>query len=191
MAMSILKGAFVASGLTVAALAAGTACSQEDTAPFGGRKDVNYAKDLWEAMTEANLTGDNAVYSRPYEGNDPHGIVLDTVYSSVTVDGHDGTVIVKRNYGPAGISIDEVASDPPKHLEAITVMFKREAGYDDENQDWFWVKYLPDGALDKNPAGAALAGRIGKGAAAGCIACHTAADGDDYEFHRNHNVPGT
>jgi hypothetical protein len=61
-------------------------------------------------------------------------------------------------------------------------MFRREAGFDSDNQDWFWVKYLPDGTLDKNPKGMALAGKIAKGSDAGCIACHVGADGDDYLF---------
>ena len=58
----------------------------------------------------------------------------------------------------------------------------REAGYDDDNENWFWAKYLPDGSLDKNPKGMELAGRVAKGADMGCIACHSAAPGDDYLY---------
>jgi hypothetical protein len=75
--------------------------------------------------------------------------------------------------------------DPSKHLGAVTVMFKREDGYDADNQNWFWAKYLPDGSLDKNPKGMQLAGRVAKGADAGCIACHSTAEGDDYLFTSN------
>ena len=57
----------------------------------------------------------------------------------------------------------------------------RDAGYDPENKDWFWAKYLPSGELDKNPNGMQLAGRVAKGAEVGCIACHTAAGGEDLE----------
>ena len=35
---------------------------------------------------------------------------------------------------------------------------------------------LPDGTLDQNPAGMQLAGRVAKGADAGCIACHSGSD---------------
>ena len=49
-----------------------------------------------------------------------------------------------------------------KHLGAVTVMFRREAGYDAQNKNWFWAKYLPDGSLDKNPNGMQLAGRVAK-----------------------------
>ena len=60
-------------------------------------------------------------------------------------------------------------------------MLKR-PGYDPDNKDWFWAKYLPDGSLDKNPAGMQLAGMVAKGKPAGCIACHTAAPGGDMVF---------
>ena len=68
---------------------------------------------------------------------------------------------------------------------AVTVMFQRESGYDDDNKNWYWAKYLADGSLDKNPKGMELAGRVAKGADAGCIACHSGADGEDYEFLRD------
>ena len=56
------------------------------------------------------------------------------------------------------------------------------AGYDTANKNWFWAKYLPDGSLDKNPKDMELAGRVAKGAEMGCIACHSAAPGDDYLY---------
>ncbi len=54
---------------------------------------------------------------------------------------------------------------------SLTAMYKREAGYDPEDGDWFWAKYNPDDTVQKNPAGVALAGRVAKGAPHGCIAC--------------------
>ncbi len=62
-------------------------------------------------------------------------------------------------------------------------MFKRKKGYDSDNQDWFWVKYTPDGNLHKNPMGIPLAGRVAKGMEKGCIACHSGADGGDFLFN--------
>ena len=61
-------------------------------------------------------------------------------------------------------------------------MYKREAGYDPEDGDWFWAKYNPDDTVQKNPAGVALAGRVAKGAPHGCIACHSEAPGGDLIF---------
>ncbi|MGI9382920.1 MAG: cytochrome P460 family protein [Methyloligellaceae bacterium] len=143
---------------------------------------IKYSKSLWSAMTTANLVGKSAINSRPYEGQAPHGAVLQTLDSSVTVGKHAGRVIVKKNFGPKGITLKDVWTDPNKHLKAVTVMFKREKGYDKDNADWFWAKYKPDGSLDKNPKGMQLAGRVMKGADKGCIACHSGADGKDYLF---------
>jgi hypothetical protein len=61
-------------------------------------------------------------------------------------------------------------------------MVQREAGYDPENNDWYWVKYSPAGGVEKNEEGTALAGRVAKGAGQGCIACHASARGGDYFF---------
>jgi len=160
--------------------------AQSQMAPFGDDQSVAYAGKLWETMGALNLTGDNAILSFPYEGTDPHGMMLETFYLKATIDGHTGALVVKRNYGPAGVEAEAVLMDPAKHLGAVTVMFKREAGYDEDNQNWFWAKYLPDGSLDKNPKGMMLAGKVAKGADKGCIACHTGAPGDDYVFTSDH-----
>ena len=95
-----------------------------------------------------------------------------------------GVAIVKRNYGGDGVSKAAVYDDPARYLKAVTVMYKRR-GYDADNSDWFWVKYLPDGSLDANPKGMKLAGRVAKGAPAGCIACHTGAPGGDMVFNHD------
>ena len=161
-------------GVSLGVAMAVPAAAQE----FGTDADASYAADLWATMEDGRLVGANALYGFPYEGIDPHGALLETFYTKATVGGHTGTLIVKRNYGP--VEIDQVIGNPTEHLAAITVMFRREAGYDADNQDWFWVKYLPDGSLDKNPKGVSLAGRVAKGADVGCIACHS---GDpDYVF---------
>ena len=169
------------SSLFAAALVslAGTAQSMS---PFGSDDDKAYAEKLWSTLKKEKLVGEGAINTVPYEGIEPHGFVLETFLSETTIDGHTGDVVVKRNYGPEGVEVDDVKADRGKHLKAVTVMFRREQGYDADNQDWFWVKYLPDGSLDKNPKGVALAGKVAKGADSGCIACHVAADGDDYLF---------
>ena len=150
--------------------------------PFGKPEDQAYAAKVWAAMEAMNLAGDHMIRAFPYDGTDPHGKMLETFYATATIDGHTGALIVKRNFGPEGVDADQVLADPGKHLGAVTVMFKREEGYDPDNQDWFWAKFLPDGSLDKNPKGMALAGRVAKGAKKGCIACHSGAGGDDYIF---------
>jgi len=180
-----MKTAFMAA-ITATGLA-GAVMAQD--APFGTDADADYAEQVWSAMEEMNLAGDGMVRTFPYQGVAPHGMMLETLYTNATVDGHTGDLIIKRNYGPEGVSKDAVLSDPDKHLGAVTVMFRREAGFDPDNADWFWVKYLPDGSLDKNPKGMRLAGRVAKGADQGCIACHSGA-GPDMVFTSDH-VTGT
>lgn len=146
--------------------------------PFGNPDDVAFSKALWNAMVAAQLAGPNAIRTNVYEGQEPHGAALETIFANLSVEGRTGTVAIKRNYGPAGVDLDEVTMDRAKSLGSVTVMYKREKGYDTANKNWFWVKYLPDGSLDKNPKGMMLAGRVAKGAKKGCIACHSLAEGD-------------
>lgn len=159
--------------------------SMEQQLPFGGKDSTTYAAKLWRAMQQANLIGANRIMSTPYAGQHPHGAILDTIDRPFTLDGHTGYLIIKRNYGGEGVSKQAVANDPDRWLGAITVMYRREAGYDPDNRNWFWAKYLPDGRLAENPTGMALAGRVAKGANEGCIACHQSAPGGDYVFNHN------
>jgi hypothetical protein len=151
-------------------------------APFGGEDDTAYADQLWRALVRANLAGGNSLMSTPYTGSHPHGAILDTIDGKLAVQGQTDVVIVKRNYGGEGVSKQNVANNPSAYLKAITVMYKR-AGYDADNQDWFWAKFKPDGSLHTNPKGMKLAGRIAKGMPKGCIACHTLAPGGDMVFN--------
>ena len=168
---------------SIALLAFGTISSKAaDEMDFGGPDSISYSTELWAALVDANLVGDSATPDKPYKGVHPHGAILETLTSEVTVGNLTGTVVVKRNYGGEGLTMDMVAADRAKHLKAVTVMFKREEGYDSDNQDWFWSKYKPDGSLDTNPKGVQLAGRVAKGKPKGCISCHTGAPGGDYLF---------
>lgn len=151
-------------------------------APFGGEDDTAYAAKLWEAMEAASLVGDNSIKVKPFEGSEPHGTIQEVLATTASIDGHTGRLLVKRNHGGKdGLTVEEVYANPTEFLAAVTIMFKREEGYDPENQNWFWAKYSPTGQLDKNPNGIELAGRVAKGMDAGCIACHTAAGGEDLE----------
>jgi hypothetical protein len=151
---------------------------------FGGEVDVDYAKDLWKAMTEAGFASPEELMSRPYAGQHPHGAILDTIEGKINIHGERLRIIVKRNYSGPGISITNVSTNPEKYIKGLTVMLKR-PGYDPQTQDWFWVKYKPDGQIETNPAGTPLAGKVAKGKAKGCIACHNAAPGGDMLFLRN------
>lgn len=151
-------------------------------APFGNPDDVKFAKKLWNVLEKSRLAGKNTITSTPYKGTHPHGAVLDNMDSVIKVGGHKGVVIVKKNFRGKGVSKMAVANDPAKYLKSVTVMFKRENGYDADNKDWFWAKYGPNGKLMKNPKGMPLAGRVAKGMNKGCIACHKAAPGGDLVY---------
>jgi hypothetical protein len=164
------------------ALALITSIQAADSPPFfGGEPDVRFAQALWTSMEESGLVGGNAINVFPFNGNQPHGAIQQVLDTDISVNGRSSRVIVKRNHGGKDIDVKSVYSDPVSHLKAVTVMFKREAGYDSENLDWFWVKFTPSGEIDKNPKGIKLAGRIGKDGSGGCIACHKAIGGSDLE----------
>ena len=153
--------------------------------PFGGPVSVAYAGELWQALQSARLAGPAAIETKAYPGQHPHGSVLQLADAMLTVNGITGPVIVKNNFGGEGVSVDNVTRDPSRYLIAVTVMYQR-PGYDPDNNDWFWARYLPDGSLDKNSEGMALAGRVAKAdPPGGCIACHRAAPGGDLVFTHN------
>ncbi len=140
-------------------------------------------------MAEARLVGARSIVAQPYEGSEPHGVILMTMSSEVAVEGREAPVIVKKNYMGEDISIESVATNPSLFLAAITVMFRREPGYDPANQDWFWVKYKADGSVDVNPRGVSLAGRVAKNPEDACLGCHIFAPGEDYVFLHDHFAP--
>jgi len=161
-----------------------------DKMPFAGPGSTRYAAQLWSALVSAQLAGPGAVNGTPYKGQPPHGAILDTVDTTLTVNGHSGPVIIKRNFGGPGVSKQAVAQNPAKYLKAVTVMYKREKGYDPVDKDWFWAKFKPNGALHTNPKGMKLAGRVAKGKPAGCIACHKGAPGGDFVFNHDRYAGG-
>ncbi len=155
------------------------ACSQEMAPVFGGPEDVGFAEGLWAGMEDYHNW---PIASAVYDGASPHGAFIRMYYSMVAVDGVPYHVVVKDNFGGEGATIEAVTESPGDFLMAVTVMVQREAGYDDETMNWFWVKYGADGSVSQNEAGMMLAGRVAKGMPQGCIACHANAQGGDYLF---------
>lgn len=160
-------------------------------APMGSPQDIAYAKRLWSVLESERLVGTNAKKAKPIVGAArPHGWILELLYRNITVGNHTGFVVLKKNYDGPGVSVASVEANRAKYLSSITVMFQRQKGYDEENKNWFWVKYKPDGSLYKkkmNNIEVAMAGRIVKGKTrdenGGCIYCHSSAGGGDYIFY--------
>ncbi|MGD9858110.1 MAG: cytochrome P460 family protein [Planctomycetaceae bacterium] len=99
-----------------------------------------------------------------YPGNSPHGqfvkLYANRTAAAATGEFPSGSILIKENYGP-----DREA------LMAVTVMY-RSQGYDAEHQDWYWVKYEPNGQVSEMQ-GMRVAGQVGM-----CIECHSGAGGD-------------
>jgi hypothetical protein len=194
---SVMKTLVLA--MAVSAVVVGCSAPQEQlqqdqidihpTKLFGSARDVSYSVNLWNMMEKKGLVGERSLSATPYKGQPPHGAILTTVDTRLTMGSNKGELIIKKNYDGPGVSKQTVADDPQGYLKAITVMYRR-TGYDPENKDWFWVKYKPDGSLHTNPSGMPLAGRVAKGMSSGCIACHQAAPGGDFVFnHDKFNQP--
>lgn len=169
----------------------------ESASAMHNSSDVQYAQKLWMSMEKAKIVGPSAVRQKPFFGGaKPHGMILELAYKMVEVEGHRGFVVVKKNYDGSDVTVDRVAADREKYLSSMTVMYRREAGYDEVNQNWFWVKYYPDGSLFQkviNGSKVLLAGRLMKGKTpdenGGCIYCHASAGGGDYVFYPEISVP--
>lgn len=95
-----------------------------------------------------------------------------------------GIVLVYGFARPEGENFpktDAKALWPNAKLAAITVMYKVK-GYNPEANDWYWVKYLPDGSVDKMN-GMALAGKP-----PGCINCHASDSGAENDYLIGYNL---
>jgi len=165
-----------------------------DMIPMGSDLDKKDAAELWAVLKQENLVGPSMKRARIYPGSPPHGKILETLYKEVSVNGHSGMAIIKRNYGGPGVSVETVEANPSKYLKAVTVMFKRERGYDTEDKNWFYAKYKADGSLhtkEKMMMDIALAGRVAKGKDEGCISCHKGAPGGDFVFMQHVPLPSS
>jgi hypothetical protein len=123
---------------------------------------------VWEYLGAVDYTANWELWPEKgelYTGQEPHGVLLTTYLNPAAneaVTGMAGSmpvgaIIVKENYMPDST------------LAAITIMYKV-AGYDPDNNDWYWVKRLADGTIEV------------EGRGAGCIACHTAQRDNDFIF---------
>jgi hypothetical protein len=147
--------------------------------PFGGEMDIAFAEALWTAIG-GRRNWDMKSDVRP--GTSPHGKFLRTYYNVVDIDGVPYHVIVKDNYGGPNVTLEMVKAEPDKYLVAVTPMVQREAGYDSEDNNWFYAKYDATGSLMTTDNGMEMAGRVAKGMSMGCIACHEKAGGGDFIY---------
>jgi hypothetical protein len=158
-------------GLSVALLAAcetpqTTQANQAAQARQAPQHPAPDADAVWQHMQEQNYR-QWALWpgtERFYEGTDPHGARLTTYVNPIARQALEkgvpedqmprGSIIVKENY------------KPNKELAATTVMYKAEAGYNPEHNNWYWLKRTADGTVDAS------------GKVEGCQSCHQAGKTD-------------
>lgn len=169
-----------------------TACAGLFHLPAGTPADIDEAQQLWSVLEQEHMVGAHAKLLKPFIGAArPHGWVLEVDSKMIQVGHHRGFVVVKKNYKGDNLTVADVEQDRHRYLNSISVMFRREPGYDPENQNWFWAQYRPDGRLfsmHRMGMSIAMAGRLMKGATPqdknrGCIYCHSSAGGGDYIFY--------
>jgi len=164
----------VAIGTVMLISASGLRPTPPQTPPMGTPKQVKAAADLWTYITEKNnykewplFPGEPGIREGESEVHGKFVRIFVNDKAMADIDSFpDGSIIVKENF----------MADDENTLGAVTVMY-RDTGYDPDHHDWFWVKYMADGSLDKAPNNMSMAGRI-----PGCIQCHQAADGNDWSF---------
>ncbi len=126
------------------------------------------AQRLWKYMTVENPYQKYSVWPGKegiYESTMPPGNNLKLFLNVLAQD----AVVNKKGLFPHGsLLIKEMYTDDKK-LYLITVMYK-ERGFHPEGNDWYWVKYKPDGE-------AVLDGKVKL-----CIECHDGMKDNDYVF---------
>lgn len=143
-----------------------------------GFKAENIANELWDKIQSENYWAnwkkwpDKEVF---YKGREPHGALLTTYVNDAALK----TIINKKGPMPSGATIITENYTPDKTLDSITVMHKIE-GFNPKVNDWFWVKFGPDGKIvtaEKYGQTLILAGKV-----AACIECHGGQTANDYIF---------
>lgn len=142
----------------------------EARASAGEPEDIARAATVWTEIQGYQSWAEYPGHEGIQPGGSPHGdfvrFYINDVAAGDPVGLPAGSIIIKENY----------ADEAGTMLGAVTVM-ERIADYSPDSQDWWWVKYDPDGTVDVNPDGLALVGNVG-----GCVACHEGADGGDLVF---------
>ncbi len=126
------------------------------------------AQRLWKYMTVENpyqqypsWPGKEGIY----ESTMPAGDILRLFLNDLALD----TVVNTRGMFPCGsLLIKEIYTDE-REVFLITVMYK-EKGFNPERNDWYWVKYEPDGSVE-------MEGKVEV-----CIECHVGVADNDYVF---------
>lgn len=126
----------------------------------------------WNKVNSTTITGDRTgILGNAHEGSAGFREVyvnsagLPVSSGSAAVPYAEGSIILKEAYKDSG--------GAKGALESLTVMVKRESGYDGENGNWEYIMLTPEMKVQAQ-------GRL-----SGCISCHLAAEEDDFIFTHN------
>lgn len=106
------------------------------------------------------------------DGETPHGPAT-AVYANPTA------IQDVKSLPDGAILVIEDLSKDGKSRDGVSVMY-RVKDTDPEHNDWYWLRFLPDGSIsrsDTTSSGKPMAGKVKS-----CIDCHTQAAGGDYVF---------
>lgn len=152
----------------------------------GTTEDLEFMQKVIAKMKELRLwDGPDAIQVPVYPGLRPHGVILGTLITNAEIDGRVGELIVKRSFEHleaetnANKAVREVQANPDKYLSNYAIMYRRENGYQDAHNNWFYAEFDPEGEVIVYE-GEVLAGRAGL-----CVSCHVLAEGEDYFFTTN------
>jgi len=143
-----------------------------------GLKAEKMANELWDKIQSENYWANWKKWPDKeafYKGSEPHGALLTTYVNDAALK----TIIDKEGQMPPEAIIITENYMPDKTLDSITIMHKIE-GFNPKVNDWFWVKFGPDGKIataEKYGQTLNLAGKV-----ATCIECHGGQSANDYIF---------
>jgi hypothetical protein len=173
--LALPMGALLSVVVAAAAFAQGSGSSRATPTPPRQQTPQEFAADLWRYINR-----DKSPYRQwagmevtgPDSNVDPHGTGGKTYFNDAADKDPQklryGAILVREEYG----------DDAEKPI-AISVMY-RAKGTDSKNNDWYWLKFLPDGSVAKSPADAGSRPVLGR--VASCIDCHQKAAGKDLVF---------
>jgi len=161
--------------MTTAVLAQGSGSSRATPTPPRQQTPQEFAATLWGYINREKAPYRQWVVMEtpaPDTVTDPHGAGGRTFLNDVADKDHQ-----KLGYG-AILVREEFGADAEKPI-AVSVMY-RAKGTDPKNNDWYWLKFLPDGSVAKSAPEAG--GRLILGRVNSCIECHQKSEGTDLVF---------
>lgn len=142
------------------------------TGKVGAQDGDQKASQLWHQIQGDRYQDNWSLFpgkGKFYKGTEPHGMLLTTYVNKTAAQAltsgakelPKGSILIKENYMP------------DKTLAAVTVMEKSGEGKD----DWFWVKYNPDGTIatmEMEKDGMKMNMPVAGGKETMCAMCHAA-----------------